>query len=96
MNGWRSLRRRWAQASLEYDLAHGRRQYGRAPGDTGSGSPIEPVDMVVQATIEATVIRADGTIEELGQVSSNELVLTAEQMARMDAAARRQARRGKR
>lgn len=93
MNGLREWRRRWAQASLEYDLAHGRRAYGRS--DPTSGGSIS-AEMPVAVTIDAVVIRSDGTREDLGTISQNTQSMTSEQLQRLEAVAGRKERRGKR
>lgn len=50
----RRLWERYQSARLEADVKYGRKQWGRQPG---------------RATIEATIIRADGTREELGVIA---------------------------
>lgn len=93
MSVLREWRRRWAQASLEYDLAHGRRSYGRSDPSQGSRADVE---MPVAVTVDAVVIRADGTREDLGTISRNTQSMTSEQLQRLEAAAGRKERRGKR
>lgn len=54
----RSLWERYQGAKLEAEVKYGRKQWGRQPGT---------------ATISATVIRADGTVEELGVIAECEV-----------------------
>lgn len=90
----REIKRRWDQASLEYDLAHGRKGYGRSNPDEAL---LETVEMPVIATIEATVLRADGSTEALGLISTNEGTVNGAQVARLhELATRRERRRGQR
>lgn len=77
----RELKRRWDQASLEYDLTHGRRAYGRS-NPAGGGGLVE-AEVPMHATIEAVVIRADGSREDLGVVSESDATINGEQLARL-------------
>lgn len=68
-----------ARKALERDIARGRRPWGRQPQDpvNDQHDPDVPsgrvgVRVPLKATIAATVIRADGTVEELGVLSNVE------------------------
>lgn len=85
------FRRRWAQASLEYDLEHGRRQYGRT--SIGDNGPRVAAEMPVEVTIAAKVTRANGDVEDLGVVSRHTTTMSKETLAKIDAVAKRRERR---
>lgn len=59
-----AIRQKW----LEFSLARGWKQYGRTAdkegGDLSGGSM--PATLKARVTFEAKVIRADGTVEDLG------------------------------
>lgn len=64
------IRASWAAAKFERDLRSGRRTYGRQPEDADlalrlGGAGIA-VPVPVEAAIAASVIRADGSVEDLG------------------------------
>lgn len=89
------LRRAWQAARLEYDIAHGKRTWGRQPADPvndqSDGSGRVGVRVPVKATIEAVVIRADGTREDRGVLSTGDAEIDAAVLEHM----RRTAKRGK-
>lgn len=61
---FRRLWERYQGAKLEADVKYGRKQWGRQPGG---------------ATISATVIRADGTVEHLGVIAECEVTFLPSQ-----------------
>jgi hypothetical protein len=91
----RALRQRWSEISLGYDLEHGRRLRGRVDADRpspGIAPLVTAVGMPVRVTIEATVIRADGTRERQGIIADSVREVSAASPLRR-AAARQQRRR---
>lgn len=77
--------RQWLDAtSLRFDIATGRKVWGRQPGGHVGATTKAGV------TITARVIRADGSVEDLGVVSERTVELTQEQIEALERAAREQ------
>lgn len=79
------LRERWGAAALAFNIATGRKVWGRQPSRDGMGATTR-----AKATMTAKIIRADGTIEDLGVVSKRTVELTQAQMQALEQAAREQ------
>jgi len=80
-----ALRRRMAAYRLESDIRAGRRTWGRQSADPANDQhdPDAPgghvaVKVPVKATISAIVIRADGTIEDQGILSTSDTEVDAD------------------
>lgn len=75
------IRRALERRRLESDIRAGRRTWGRQPDDPAhdqsDGSGNVGVKVPVKATIAAVVIRADGTIEDQGILSSQDTEIDA-------------------
>lgn len=81
--------RQWLDAtSLRFDIATGRKVWGRQPGP-GSGGGMG-VTTQARATMTARVVRANGSVEDLGVVSDRMVELTQEQIHALEQAAREQ------
>lgn len=80
-----NLRARWDAASLAFDIAHGRKVWGRQPSRDGLGATTR-----AKAILAAKIIRADGSVEDLGTVSERTVELTQAQIQALGRAAREQ------